>query len=89
MPNHVNKSSAVFPTRLQEPIAAALFGTCVLRGMAEKIPTGYKAVREDFEKNANELEQLATGLHMMKSDHLSNTNDFDERSGKYTVDILV
>lgn len=52
---------------MQEPIAAALFGTCVLRGMAEKIPTGYKAVREDFEKNANELEQLATGLHIIKS----------------------
>ena len=50
---------------LQEPIAAALFGTCVLRGMAEQIPTGYKAVREDFEHNANELEQLATGVLLM------------------------
>ena len=29
--------------------------------MAEQIPTGYKAVREDFEHNANQLEQLATG----------------------------
>ena len=50
---------------LQEPIAAALFGTCVLRGMAEQIPTGYKAVHEDFEHNANELEQLATGVLLM------------------------
>ena len=49
----------------QEPIAAALLGTCMLRPLAKKIkkiPTDCTAKPEDFEKNANEFEELAIGV---------------------------
>ena len=46
----------------QEPIAAALLGTCILRQLAKKIPIGCTAKPEDFENNANEFEELAIGV---------------------------
>ena len=46
----------------QEPIAAALLGTCILRQLAKKIPIDFTAKPEDFEKNANEFEELAVGV---------------------------